>query len=203
MHLQALAGLFVQVLRLCQKAGLAKLGYIALDGTKVKANVSRHKAMSYGHMGKKVAELEQQVKDLFNQTEHVDENEDAQYGKGKSGNDLPKDLKFRQSRLQKIQEAKKALEVEAKADAASKQKEYKAKKTAYDKKSGRRGRPPKPPSDQPNPKKQRNFTDPESRIMPVSGGKDFVQGYNCQAAVDKDAQVIVRTHVTQATNDKQ
>lgn len=202
-HLQALAGLFVQVLRLCQKAGLVKLGHIALDGTKVKANASRHKAMSYGHMEKKIAELEVQVADLLNQAEYVDENEDAKYGKGKSGNDLPKELKFRKSRLQKLQEAKKALEEEAKADAESKQKEYKAKKTAYDKKRGRRGRPPKPPSDKPNPKKQRNFTDPESRIMPVSGGKDFVQGYNCQAAVDKEAQVIVGTHVTQATNDKQ
>jgi transposase len=202
-HLRTLAGLFVQVLRLCQKAGLAKLGHIALDGTKVKANASRHKAMSYGHMEKKVAELEQQVNDLLNQAEQIDENEDVQYGKGKSGNDLPKELKFRQSRLQKLQEAKKALEDEAKADAASRQKEYEAKKAAYDNKSGRRGRPPKPPSDQPSPKKQRNFTDPESRIMPVSGGKDFVQGYNCQAAVDREAQVIVGTHVTQATNDKQ
>jgi hypothetical protein len=182
---------------------LVKLGHIALDGTKVKANASRHKAMSYCHMEKKVVELEQQVNDLLNQAELIDENEDAQYGKGKSGNDLPKELKFRQSRLQKIQEAKKALEDEAKADAASKQKVYEAKKAAYDKKSGRRGRPPKAPSNQPDPKKQRNFTDPESRIMPVSGGKDFVQGYNCQADVDKEAQVIVGTHVTQATNDKQ
>ena len=202
-HLPTLAGLFVQVLRLCQKAGLVKLGHIALDGTKVKANASRHKAMSYGHMEKKVVELEQQVKDLLVKAKQVDDREDTKYGKGKNGNDFPNELKFRQSRLQKIQEAKKALEDEAKADAASKQEEYKAKKAAYDKKSGRRGRPPKPPSGKPDPKKQRNFTDPESRIMPVSGGKDFVQGYNCQAAVDKEAQIIVGTYVTQATNDKQ
>jgi transposase len=203
-HLRGLAGLFVQVLRLCQKAGLAKLGHIALDGTKVKANASKHKAMSYGHMEKRVAELEQQVEDLLKQAEQVDENEDAKYGKGKRGNDLPKELKFKQSRLQKIQEAKKALEEEAKAEAETKQKEYEAKKAAYDQRSGRRGRPPQPPSDhKPDPKKQRNFTDPESRIMPVNGGKAFVQGYNCQAAVDKDAQVIVGTNVTQATNDKQ
>lgn len=108
-------------------------------------------------MEKKVAELEQQVNDLLNQAQHVDENEDAQYGKSKSGNDLPKELKFRQSRLQKIQEAKKALEDEAKADAASKKKEYKAKKAADDKKSGRRGRPPKPPSDKPDPKKTKEL----------------------------------------------
>lgn len=201
-HLKSLAGLFVQVLRLCQKTGLVKLGHIAIDGTKVKANASRHKAMSYAHMEKKISELERQVNDLLNQAEQVDADEDARYGKGNSGNDLPKELKFRKSRLQKLQEAKKALEEEAKAEAASKQEEYEAKKSAYDKKNGRRGRPPKPPSDQPASKKQRNFTDPESRIMPVSGGKDFVQGYNCQAAVDKQAQVIVGTHVTQATNDK-
>lgn len=203
-HLHSLAGLFVQVLRLCQKAGLVKLGHIALDGTKVKANASRHKAMSYGRMEKKAAELEQQVKDLLTQAEHVDENEDATYGKGKKDNELPQELKFKHTRLQKLQEAKRALEEEAHAEAATKQVEYEAKKAAYDKKIGRRGRPPKPPSGTPPDKKmQRNFTDPESRIMPIRGGKDFIQGYNCQAAVDKEAQVIVSTHVTQATNDKQ
>jgi hypothetical protein len=159
--------------------------------------------MSYSRMKKKAAELEQQVKDLLTQADNIDENEDALYGKGKKGNDLPKELKFRQTRLQKLQKAKKALEEEAKTEAAAKQPEYEAKKKAYSEKTGRRGRPPKPPADQPDPKKQRNFTDPESRIMPVSGGKDFIQGYNCQAAVDKEAQVIVATHVTQATNDKQ
>lgn len=199
-HLHSLAGLFVQVLRLCQKAGLVKLGHIALDGTKVKANASKHKAMSYSRMEKKAAELEQQVKDLLAQAEHVDENENAKYGKGKKGNDIPKELKFRQTRLQKIQKAKEALGEEAKTEAAAKQPEYEAKRKAYSEKTGR---PPKPPTEQPDPKKQRNFTDPESRIMPVSGGKDFVQGYNCQAAVDKETQVIVAAHVTQATNDKQ
>lgn len=204
-HLHSLAGLFVQVLRLCQKAGLVKLGHIVLDGTKVKANASRHKAMSYSRMEKKAAELEQQVKDLLSQAAHVDENEDATYGKGKRGSDLPRELKFRQSRLEKLKKAKKELEKEAKDEATKKQPEYEAKKAAYDKKTGRRrrGRPPKPPADQPNPKKQRNFTDPDSRIMPVSGGKDFLQGYNCQAAVDKEAQVIIAAHVTQAPNDRQ
>lgn len=95
-HLQSLACLFVQVLRLCQKAGLVKLGHIALDGTKIKANASRHKAMSYGRMEKKVAELEQQVNDLLSQAEQVDNNEDDQYGKGKRCNQLPTELKFRQ-----------------------------------------------------------------------------------------------------------
>lgn len=154
-------------------------------------------------MGKKIAELEQQVSDLLNQAEQVDESEDTKYCKGKKGNDLPHELKFRQSRIQKIKEAKKALEKEAKAETASKQKEYEAKKAAYDKKSGRRGRPPQPPSDQFDPQKQRNFTDPKSCIMPISGGKSFVQGYNCQAAVDQKAQLIIGAYVTQATNDKQ
>lgn len=203
-HLPALAELFVQVLRLCREAGLVKLGHIALDGTKVKANASRHKAMSYGRMEKKAAELEQQVKDLLTQAEHVDEHEDTKFGKGKKDNELPRELKFKQTRLQKLQEAKKALEEEARAEAARKQADYEAKKAAYDKKTGRRGRPPKPPSgDSPDQKMQRNFTDPESRIMPIRGGKDFVQGYNCQAAVDEEAQIIVSAHVTQATNDKQ
>ena len=202
-HLKSLAGLFVQVLQLCRKAGLVKLGHIALDGTKVKANASKHKAMTYGRMEKKVAELEQQVTELLAQAAQADHGEDALYGTGKRQEHLPKELQFKQSRLQKIQEAKQALEEEAIAEANAKQSEYEAKKKAYDEKKGRKGRPPKPPSPEPSPKKQRNFTDPESRIMPVSGSKTFIQAYNCQAAVDKEAQVVVASHVTQAPNDKQ
>lgn len=202
-HLKPLSALFVQVLQLCRKAGLVKLGHIALDGTKVKANASKHKAMSYGRMEKKAAELEQQISELLAQAEQADSDEDALYGKGNKQQHLPKELQFRQSRLQKIQEAKEALEAEAKAEAEAKQTEYESRKKAYDEKKGPKGRPPKPPSSKPDPKKQRNFTDPESRIMPVSGSKSFVQGYNCQAAVDQTAQVIVSAHVTQAPNDKQ
>jgi len=202
-HLKALAGLFVQVLRLCQKAGLVKFGHIALDGTKVKANASKRKAMSYGRMEKKAAELKKEVEHLLAQAEKADIKEDALYGKGKRGGQLPKELQFRQTRLQKIQEAKLALEEEARIEAAASKAEYEAKKKAYDKKTGRKGRPPKAPSGQPDSKKQRNFTDPDSRIMPASGSKDFIQGYNCQAAVDGKTQVIVATGVTQETNDKQ
>ncbi|MGB6972099.1 MAG: IS1182 family transposase [Desulfobulbales bacterium] len=202
-HLKTLAGLFVQVLRLCQKAGLVKFGHIALDGTKVKANASKHKAMSYGRMEKQAAELKKEVDHLLAQAEQADMKEDALYGKGKRGGQLPKELQFRQARLQKIQEAKLALEEEARIETAARKAEYEAKKKAYDNKTGRRGRPPKAPSGQIDSKRQRNFTDPDSRIMPASGSKDFVQGYNCQTAVDGKAQVIVATGVTQETNDKQ
>src|SRR5210317_2116646 len=202
-HLKTLAGLFVQVLRLCQKAGLVKFGHIELDGTKVKANASKHKAMSYGRMEKQAAELKKEVDHLLAQAEQADMKEDALYGKGKRSGQLPKELQFRQTRLQKIQEAKLALEEEARIETAARKAEYEAKKKAYDNKTGRRGRPPKAPSGQIDSKRQRNFTDPDSRIMPASGSKDFVQGYNCQAAVDGKAQVIVATGVTQETNDKQ
>jgi transposase len=202
-HLKALAGLFVQVLRLCQKAGLVKFGHVALDGTKVKANASKHKAMSYGRMEKKAAELKKEVGRLLAQAEKTDKEEDALYGKGKRSDQLPRELQFRQSRLQKIEEAKRALEEEVRAEAQAQRADYEAKKKAYEKKTGRKGRPPKAPSGKPSSKRQRNFTDPDSRIMPASGSKDFIQGYNCQAAVDEKAQVIVATNVTQETNDKQ
>jgi len=203
-HLKALAGLFVEVLRLCRKAGLVKLGHVALDGTKMKANASKHKAMSYARMEKSVAELEAEVGRLLAEAEATDAEEDALYGKGKRGDELPKELRFKQSRLKKIEEAKKALEEEARAEAEAKRAEYETKKEAWENRTERRGgRPPKPPCEKPDPKKQRNFTDPDSRIMPAGGSKTFVQAYNCQAAVDEKAQVIVATNVTQETNDKQ
>ena len=203
-HLKALAGLFVEVLRLCRKAGLVKLGHVALDGTKMKANASKHKAMSYARMEKSVAELRAEVERLLAEAEATDAEEDALYGKGKRGDELPKELRFKQSRLKKIEEAKKALEEEARTEAEAKQAEYEAKRETWENRTERRGgRPPKPPCDKPDPKRQRNFTDPDSRIMPAGDSKSFVQAYNCQAAVDEKAQVIVATNVTQETNDKQ
>ncbi len=202
-HLKALAELFVTVLALCQKAGLVKLGHVSFDGSKVKANASKHKAMSYGRMGKKAAELKEEVNRLLSQAEAVDAEEDARYGKGTRGDELPKELRFKESRLRKIEEAKRALEEEARREAGEKRAAYEARKEVLDKKRDRRGRPPKEPSERPDPKKQHNFTDPESRIMPAGGKDNFMQGYNCQAAVDEKAQVIVASHVTQDTNDKQ
>jgi transposase len=114
---RTLAGLFLQVLKLCRKAGLVKLGHVALDGTKIKANASKHKAMSYKRMKDEEAHLEAEVAELLKRAETVDEKEDRRYGKDKKGDKLPKDLAFRESRLKKIQEAKAALEAEAQMEA--------------------------------------------------------------------------------------
>jgi len=198
-HLKALAALFIQVLHLCQKAGLVKLGHVALDGTKVKANASKHKAMSYARMQKSVAELNAQVQRLLQEAEATDQAEDQRYGKGRRGDELPEELRFKQSRLAKIKEAKEALEREARGKAEQQRREQEEK----ERKQGTRGRPPKPPTEEPDLKAQRNFTDPDSRIMKDSATKSFAQAYNCQAAVDSQSQVIVASEVTQQANDKE
>jgi|TARA_B100000315_G_scaffold1398_1_gene1280 transposase len=200
-HLKALAGLFTDVFELCKKAGLVKLGHVSLDSTKVKANASKHKAMSYGRMEKDVDDLQAEVDRLLALAEETDAAEDTQYGKGRRGDELPEDLRHKQPRLQKIRSAMKALEEEALAEYPEKQAEYEAKQKAR-KKRGGKGRPPKAPSHKPEAGRQRNFTDPDSRIQPVEGGKSFIQGYSCQAAVDDKAQIIVAADVTQDTNDK-
>jgi len=210
-HLQTLAGLFLQVLALCRRAGLVTLGHVALDGTKVLANASKHKAMSYGRMGEAEGRLEAEVAALLAQAQQVDATEDAQHGKGRRGDELPAELTRRESRLAKIREAKAALEAEARAEAAQgaaaaatkiAERQRRAETTGRKPK----GRPPKAPDPTqatPDPKAQRNFTDPESRIMKDGATKGFVQAYNAQAAVDGTAQIIVAAAVTQAANDKQ
>ncbi len=211
-HLDALAGLFMQVLRLCQKAGLVKLGHIAIDGTKVKANASKHKAMSYDRMSEAETKLEEEIRGLLAEAERIDAEEDAQYGKGKRIDELPEELKRRETRLRKIREAKAELECEAKRRAevkAAEGEEHLAERARQEAETGRKtgGPEPKAPCPEqakPAPKAQRNFTDPESRIMPDGANKGaFVQAYNAQIAVDAAAQIIVSTHVTQQTNDKQ
>jgi hypothetical protein len=183
-HLSALSGLFVQVLHLCQRAGLVRLGHVALDGTKLRANASKHKAMSYGRMKEKIPKLEAQVAALLAEAEAVDTAEDVQYGQGRRGDELPEELRFRQRRLEKIRQAKAALEAEVQAEAQGPS----AAKGAGDAEAAPEdSAKPKLPAE----KAQRNFTDPDSRIMRDGATKSFEQSYNCQAAVDDQAQVIV------------
>ncbi len=291
-HLSALAGLFLQVLRLCQKAGLVKLGHVALDGTKMKANASRHKAMSYQRMLKAEAELQAEIKALLEQAEAADSEEDARYGANRRGDELPEELRRRTDRLQAIRNAREALEAEAargraeklRAQAAAARNEAEqsddpakrkrclnraAKReeaaaalaarsragqepaaapdaesgddeeptavpdtdsggdeapdtdssgdegpaAALDADSGDdepggspaatsdlpKNRPPTQPDGTPKPTAQRNFTDPDSRIM--KKGRDYIQGYNCQTAVDAAHQIIVAQAVTNQAPD--
>jgi transposase len=178
-HLTALRGFFEQVLRLAREMGAPHLGRVALDGSKVKANASKHKAMSYKRMGEKQRQLRAEVAQLLAQAETADTAEDAQFGASRDGDDLPAELHRRESRLQRIREAKRVLKARAQEQAVA------------------AGQPAE--SAKPDPKAQYNFTDPESRIM--KGPDGFVQAYNVQVAVD-DLQLIVGQAVTQETNDK-
>ena len=183
-HLEVLGGLFLQVLELCRQAGLVKLGHVALDGTKVRANAWKHKAMSYGRMKEQEGQLTAEVAELLRRAGEVDDDEDRRYGRDKRGDELPEELAFRESRLRKIREAKAALEAKALAEAEQAESE------------GRNH--PGVPDD----KAQRNFTDPDSRSMPGPGGRDFQQSYNCQAVVDRTHQVIVAARATNQPSDK-
>jgi len=198
-HLKALEGLFVQVLKLCERAGLVRLGHVALDGTKVRANASKHKAMSYGRMAEREKELAAEVRGWLKAAETADAEEDRLYGADNRGDELPAWVADKQKRLEKIREAKAALEAEARAAAG---KELGA-AAAEDKRKaeGRKkpGRKAKPPSGEPEAKAQRNFTDPESRVMLARDG--FIQGYNAQAAVDSTAQVIVAHGLVASQSD--
>ena len=199
-HLKALSGLFKQVFQLCKKARLVKLGNVAIDGTKIQANASKHKAMSYERMGKEEARLTAEIEAMFRAAQRADDEEDALYGPDKTGDELPEELQHRESRLKKIREAKAELEREAQEEAEAKKREQAAREAE----GGQRGPKPKEPTGEPDPKAQKNFTDPESRIMPApTHKKSFLQGYNCQAAVDGKNQIIVAAAVTQETNDRQ
>jgi transposase len=178
-HLTALRGFFEQVLRLARELGAPRVGRVALDSSKVKANASKHKAMSYGRMREKQRQLREEVRDLLAQAEAADAAEDAEHGPDRRGDELPAELQRRESRLQRIREAKRALEARTKEEAAA------------------AGNPDE--SAKPESKTQYNFTDPESRIM--KGPDGFVQAYNVQVAVD-ELQLIVGHAVTQQTNDK-
>jgi hypothetical protein len=181
LHLKALEELFQQMLRLTLETGTMKLGRVALDGSKVKGNASKHTAMSYGRMKETEKRLREEVRKLLNQAEAADKEEDSQYGRDRRGDELPEELQRRETRMARIREAKHALEERAREQAKSKGKD--------------------PEEAQPTKKAQYNFTDPGSRMLKGSDG--FLQGYNTQIAVEPVFQLIVGQRVTQAANDKQ
>ena len=181
LHLKALEEMFQQMLRLTLETGMMKLGGVALDGSKVKGNASKHKAMSYGRMKETEKRLREEVRKLLNQAEAADQEEDSRYGRDRRGDELPAELQWRETRIARIREAKRALEERAREQAKSKGKD--------------------PEEAQPTKKAQYNFTDPESQML--KGADGFLQGYNTQIAVEPVFQLIVGQRVTQAANDKQ
>jgi transposase len=200
-HLEALAGLFVQALRLCKKAGLVKMGTLAIDGTKLRANASRRKAMSYERMGRaeaaleaEIAAIEAQAEAILAEAEASDRAEDERYGPERRGDELPDELARRESRLVRIREAKAALEAEEVERERARQAQLRA--------EGRKPRKPDPDDEPPAPRPsaQRNFTDPDSKIMKTSDGS-FHQCFNGQAVVDSQAQVIVACELTDEAPD--
>ncbi|MFD1675657.1 IS1182 family transposase [Alicyclobacillus fodiniaquatilis] len=204
-HLGTFKELFLEVVKIAQHAGMVKLGHVALDGSKIRANASKHKAMSYDRMKQQEQRLRQEIAELTQQAERTDRSEDKKYG-NTMGDELPEELTRRESRLAKIQEAMAALEQEAKEEMEQQQqKEQQDKKDDDDptNQTGvkKRGRPRKEshPAGVPRDKAQRNFTDPESRIMKSKDG--FIQAYNVQSVVDEAYQIIVATDVTDHTND--
>ena len=204
-HLTALSALFLDILRLCQKAGLVKLGRVALDGTKVKANASKHKAMSFAGMKEREERLRAEIKQMLAEAGVADADEDAVHGRDQRGDELPAELRRRQDRLKKIEEARAALEAEARAAREAVVAERERSKQDPPEEPP----PPTLPSHQvghhadgsPKDEAQRNFTDPESRIM--KSGKDFVQAYNAQVVVDEAEQIIVSTGVSNQAPDAQ
>jgi transposase len=185
-HVSTLRGLFEQVLRMALELGTLKLGRVAIDGSKFKGNASKHKAMSYKRMKEDQKRLKQEVRRLLQEAERIDAEEDARYGRNSFGDELPAELQRREQRLQRIREAKRALEARARqeAEAAAKEPDGESSKQKV----------------KPEEKDQYNFTDPESRIL--KGPDGFLQGYNAQIAVEPVLQLIVGQAVTQAANDK-
>ena len=197
-HLGALEDLFVQVLACCAEAGLVKLGRVALDGTKLRASASRHKAMSYDRLGPRIDELETEVKDLLAEAEAADRNEDEAFGEDRRGDELPAELARRETRLQKMRAAKEAIEHDAKEKAAAKAR-AKAEKEARSDDEVQEAAAVAAEKATPDKRAQRSFTDPESRMMKTNDG--FHYAYNGQAVVDEEAQVILAVSVTQAAGD--
>jgi hypothetical protein len=189
----------VQVLAVARKLGAMKLGWVAIDGSKIKANASKHKAMSHERMGREEQRLREEVKRLLAEAEQTDKDEDKRFGRTRRGDELPAELARREERLERIAEARKALEERARAEAAEKQK-GKKRNSDKDNKPGTGSGRRSGSKAKPKPGAQHNFTDPESRIM--KGPDGFVQGYNAQIAVEPVLQLIVGQSLTQQTNDK-
>ena len=189
-HLKELGNLFRQVLKLCQQAGMVKLAHVALDGTRIAGNAAKAQTLKYSRMKKTEAELAEEIAGWFREAERQDEQEDALYG-SQRGDELPSWVADKQQRLEKIRQAKAELEAEAKAEAEKKRAED------LEKPPQQRARHPIP--DTPPDGAKRNLTDPDSRMLKTSQG--YVQGYNAQAAVDADSQVIVAQMLTNERND--
>lgn len=238
-HLEELKGIYLTTVRLSQEAGLVRLGRVALDGTKIQANASKHKAMSYERMLKTEGELKEEIEQQFSQAEQTDQEEDERYGRDRRGDELPEELMRRKDRLQRIREAKAALEAEAaraRAEVLEERAEEQSRRAEETEDPSQRKQattlsekwasqakelrerdsddePPPPvdalpshqvpttPDGKPTAKAQRNFTDPDSRIMKRDGS--YLQGYNCQAAVDDDHQIIVGCALTNQAPDQQ
>ena len=196
-HLDALAGLFVQVLALCRRAGLASLSHVAVDGTKIKANASKHKAMSYARMVEAEAELAREVDEWLARAQREDAAEDAEHGSARRGDEPPDWMLTKQARLARIRAAKAELEAQAREAEAARPPPPRG---PDGEPKPRPGKQPEHPPGQPKPKAQRNFTDPQSRIMKGSDG--FIQAYNGQAAVDADNQIIVSHRLTNNASDQ-
>lgn len=194
-HLKALGDLFVQVLKLCRAAGLVKLGHVALDGTKVQANASRHKAMSYARMLEAEKKIAAEVADWFTRAEATDAAEDREHGAERRGDEMPDWVADKTARLERIRAAKAALEAEAKAPPPDDEEGPGPSSGMV----GRNGRPRGAAIDVPPDKAQRNFTDPDCRILPTKGG--VVAGYNAQIAVDGAHQIIISQRVQTSPAD--
>ena len=206
-HLVALDDLFIQVLALCARAGLVGLGRVALDGTKLRASASRHKAMSHERLGPKIDEIKAQVAAMLAEAEAIDAAEDATFGEDRRGDELPEELATKEGRLAKLRAAKAAIEAEAKDKAAAKARE-KAVAEGKDGDAIAEGKDGDAIADaaeraasaaKPDKKAQRNFTDPESRMMKTTDG--FHYAYNAQSVVDEDSQVVLATEVTNQAAD--
>jgi transposase len=214
-HLDDLAALFVQALDMCRRAGLVKLGNVALDGTKLLASASRDRSFTYQRLSEQETRLKNLVDEMLAAAERTDREEDELYGRGRSGDELPPELCDAKSRLEKIRAAKKELEREAAEQLAKAEREHPE--------AGVRGRPPKSANrtrispeeahrrnnqlrrarrNAAHPSRQYNFTDPESRVMRDNGKGAFIQSYNAQLAVDSAAQVILAADVTQEVVDR-